>query len=1225
MKAYCATRVIRRATQSLPVSAWLTRATFVLLGSLLGPAVSLAQVDAGAILGTIKDAGDAVIPGVKVTLTNEDTGLVQVITSAGAGEYIFAPVRIGTYSVAAEFQGFQRVAHAHVTVNVQQRVVVDFVLPPGEMTQTVSVTGEAPMLQSQDAAVGQVIDARTINNLPLNGRNFTFLAQLSAGVTFDQQDTRGLGASGSFAANGLRPAQNNYLLDGIDNNVNLVDFLNGTAYVVRPPVDAISEFKIQTNNYSAEAGRSAGAILNATTKSGTNQFHGNAWEFLRNDALDAANFFENSGGLQKGEYRQNQFGFTAGGPIRKNKTFIFGDYEGTRIRQSTPSINTVPTLQERDSGYTNLSQLLTQGGTRADVLGRTYALGQVFDPSTTRAVLCGVPDQVSGITAPCPSGDAGGTQIGFARQPFPGNILPATRLDPNGIKLLDLYPLPTNSGLFNNFAADPILRNNVSQFDVRVDQNFSEKDSVFARVSYVDNFDYIPGPFGGIADGGAFAQGIQTATSESAALGETHIFSPSLVNEARLGFNRINTSRVQPNADTPGISAQFGIPGVPDVPNNGGLGDFFIEGLSNLGSNQFLPAIEVSSTWQFTDNLTKNLGRQSIKIGFEAQHLRFTDQEPASARGAFSFSGDYTEVPDTTGGNTGLAQLLLTPIPATVAGASNYVGGADQVQASNIINTDMTRNYYGTYFQDDIKVNSKFTLNLGLRWEYFGQIAERYGAQANFLPSGGSGPTELLIPKNRCNIPLSPDFYTAAAKDNIDVVCSSLAGLGHSQLGNFSPRVGFAYQITPKFVARGGYGIFYGGFENSAVNTPGDFPFYINLVYPNLVPNAPIRFPNGSIATIETGLTGIPVAASSAEPGGTSFTGEDYHVKTPYTQGYNLTLQYQITPNQTVQAGFVGNTVRHLGVYINPNEPSEILPPGLDPYNYSPYPDFPAPSTYTSFSGDSFYNALQVTYEHRFSGGLSVLANFTYSKCRTDAQDVLNNTAVTERDPLLPGFGLQGDYGLCDFDIPKVLHVSGVYELPFGHGRHFLGNAKGVTEAVLGGWSANWILTLQDGQPWTVPCVISTTSLPYGPIGTSPCNALEVPGESITAGPHNVNQWINPAAFASPPVATAIGQSNYAPLGGAPDQFYGPGFHRIDVSFFKNFRTSERTHLEFRAEIFNLTNHPNFSPPGFSGNGASAAPGSLDYTSPSTFGVITSTRDGQNDQREIQFALKFYF
>src|ERR1700761_8555781 len=260
-----------------------------------------AQVDTGSILGAVKDTSGAVVPAAKVTLTNEDTGVTEVTLTGSGGEYTFSPVKIGHYSVTAEFKGFQRVEHTKVTVDVQQRVLVDFVLPPGQMTQTVLVTGEPPPLQTEDASVGQVIAQRSINDLPLNGRNFIFLAQLAAGVTQDQEDTRGLGASGSFAANGSRPAQNNYLLDGIDNNANLVDFLNGTAYAVRPPIDAIAEFKIQTSDYSSEFGRSAGAVLNATIKAGGNGFHGNAWEFLRNDDLDAANFFENAGGIGKGE------------------------------------------------------------------------------------------------------------------------------------------------------------------------------------------------------------------------------------------------------------------------------------------------------------------------------------------------------------------------------------------------------------------------------------------------------------------------------------------------------------------------------------------------------------------------------------------------------------------------------------------------------------------------------------------------------------------------------------------------------------------------------------------------------------------------------------------------------------------------------------------------------------------------------------------------------------
>jgi len=1197
----------------------------LLLGLLL-PSRVMSQVDMGSVSGTIKDSSGGVIPGATVTLTNEGTGISISTTSGSVGEYTFSPVKIGHYSVSAEIKGFQKVRQKNVTVDVQQKVVVDLSLPVGQSIETVIVDAAPPALQTQEASVGQVVEAEAINALPLNGRNFTFLAQLSAGVTQGQQDTRGLGASGSFAANGLRPAQNNYLLDGMDNNTNLVDFLNGTAYVVRPPVDAIQEFKVETNDYSAETGRAAGAVLNATIKAGTNQFHGSAWEFVRNDMFDAANFFENAGGIPKGEYRQNQFGATIGGPIRRGKTFFFADYEGTRIRQALTSTNTVPTALERSSGYTNLSELLTQGegpqgGTYApDALGRTFPLGQVFDPSTTRAVTCGVADPVTGITVPCGSSPAG-TQLGFVREPFPGNMILASRLDQNAIKLLNLYPAPTNSGLFNNYTANPISSNNADQFDVRVDHTFSEKDNIFGRFSYVDNPSFLPGPFGGIADGGSFSDGNQTSKSLNAVASETHVFSPSLVNEVRAGFSRLSVTRLQPNSNTMGIPAQYGIPGVPQIPSNGGLGSLVIMGLTTLGSNGFLPSVELSTNTQIIDNLTNTAGRESFKMGFTYQRLGFSILQPYAGRGEWYFTGDYTEVPSQLGGNTGLAQMLLTPIPGTVTGASDYVGGADDIYVSNFANTSMKHNYYGAYFQDDIKVTPKLTVNLGLRWEYFGELIENYGAQSNFLPFGPNGSSTFMLTQKRCNAPLSTDFYAAAKADNINVVCSSRPGLGVPQKFNFSPRVGFAYQLTRKFVVRGGYGIFYGGFENSVVETYIDFPFQFALDYPILTPNAPITFANGAIGTLETGLTAIPLTSGAVEPGGVSFTGEDYKNKTPYTQGYNLTAQYQLTPSDTIQVGYVGNTVRHLGVYLSLNTPTEMLPPGLNSYLYSPYPDFPTYQQDTSFAGESNYNSLQANYERRLGGGLSVLGNFTWSKCLTDAADVLNDTAIGVggfRAPFLPGFGIHKDFGECDFDVQKVFHLSGTYDLPVGRGRHFLRDSSGIVDAFIGGWDTNWILTMQDGQPGTIPCIISTTS-GFG------CNADRVAGQNIYAGPHNVNDWLNAAAFTSPPVATTIGQTDYSPLGGGPTQFRGPGFHRLDFSLFKEFRTTERTHLEFRAEFFNLTNHPNFSIPGFSGNGVVAAPGALDYTDPSTFGTIASTRDGSNDQREIQFALKFYF
>ena len=1150
---------------------------------LLAVRPSQAQVDAGSIVGTIRDSSGGVVAGAKVTLRNEDTGVVSETKSASSGEYTFDPIRIGHYAVSAELTGFRKVEQPKITVTVQQHVLVDLTLEPGQTTQTVIVNSEVPQLQTQDASVGQVIQAKTINDLPLNGRNFTFLAQLSAGVTQNQNDSRGLGASGAFTANGLRPSQNNYLLDGIDNNSNLQDFLNGTSFAVLPPVDAIEEFRVQTSDYSAELGRSAGAVLNATVKSGTNQFHGDVWEFLRNDKLDAANFFENAGGLTKGEYRQNQFGFTLGGPIRKNKTFFFMDYQGTRIRQALTAVSTVPTAQERASGYTDLSELLTQGGTRTDAAGNVYALGQVFDPSTTQAV-----------------------NGGFIRQPFLNNQLPGNRIDPNAVKLLNLYPAPNAPGLFNNYTSDPIQSNDVDQFDVRGDQNFSEKDLLFSRVTYVRNPQLIPGPFGGIADGGGFGSGAQSAISWNGVLSETHTFSPTMVNEARIGVNRIASSRTQSNATHYGIPEQFGIQGVSQAPDNGGLPTLNITGLSTLGSSGYLPSIETSTVSQFSDTLTKNTGHHNLKTGYTFQRLRFAVLQPPAARGNFYFQGNYTDVPNSTSGNTGIAQFVLIPGPASVSGGTDYLGGPDFVTESNYANTDSKRNFNSLFLQDDWKISSKLTLNLGVRWEYFGPLVELYGAQSNFQPSA-SGGAEYLITKKRCNTPLNPDFISVAASDGVSIVCSSQPGLQKVQKLNFSPRVGFAYLLNNKLVLRGGYGIFYGGFENSSQYNWGSFPFQYHLDYANTVPNEPIIFPNGAHATLETGLSGINLTPAEVSPYGVSFQGEDYHIPTPYTQSYNFTVQYQLAPNDSFQVGYVGNTVRHLGVYINANSPQLMLPPAANSLAYAPFPSFSSYDNYTHFQGNSFYNGLQVTYEHRLSFGLSTLANYTWSKCRTDATDLLNETNYGYRAPTLPGFGIQGDYQLCNYDIKNVFHLSGTYDLPFGRGRQLLRNSSGMVNAVLGGWNTNFILTLQGGQPGTVGCPL-TTAAGLG------CIAFLVPGNNIYASHRSVDGWLNPAAFATPPVATQIGQTDYTPLGGAPTQFYGPGFHRLDFSVFKIFPITERTRVEFRSEFFNLTNTPNFANPSY-----------LDYTNPTTFGKITATRDGQNDQREIQFALKLYF
>src|SRR5437588_8644513 len=477
-----------------------------------------AQVDTGTILGTVTDASGAPISGGKVALTNEGTSATLSTTTGPDGSYKFTPVKIGSYKLTASFQGFQTTTQTNVAVNVGADVVINFALKPGAVTEVIEVSSAPPVLETQSGSVGQVVDSRNVNDLPLNGRNFTFLAQLAAGVNTPQADTRGNAATGAFAANGLRPAQNNYLLDGIDNNSDTVDFLNGTNFVVLPPVDAIQEFKVQTTGFSAQVGRSGAAILNATIKSGTNELHGAVWEFFRNDHLDAANFFENADNIKKGALHQNQFGVAAGGPIIKNKIFIFGDYEGFRRVQGTVFTGSVPSALERSSAYTNLTDLLRQGGTETDALGRTFQTGTVFDPATTRSVAAGVADPVTGITA---------TKTGFVRDPFSTcpittanytstgcttglNLLPAARLDANAIALLNLYPAPTTTSLFSNFGDSPKLFEHRNAFDTRMDMNFNEQNQLFYRFSFVDDPQFIPGIFGGVADGGGFQDGNQT-------------------------------------------------------------------------------------------------------------------------------------------------------------------------------------------------------------------------------------------------------------------------------------------------------------------------------------------------------------------------------------------------------------------------------------------------------------------------------------------------------------------------------------------------------------------------------------------------------------------------------------------------------------------------------------------------------------------------------------------
>ncbi|HEX4381145.1 MAG TPA: TonB-dependent receptor [Candidatus Acidoferrum sp.] len=1227
-----------------------------------------AQVDAGAILGTVTDASGAQISGAQVTVTNEGTNATLSTTTAGAGEYKFTPLPIGQYTVTVTFQGFSTVTQKHITVAIGAEVLINVTLKPGAVNETIEVASTVPVLETQDASVGQVMDSRNVNNLPLNGRNFTFLAQLAAGVNTPQADTRGNAASGAFSANGNRPAQNNYLLDGIDNNSDTVDFLNGTNFVVLPPVDAIEEFKVQTSDFSAEFGRSGAAVLNASIKSGTNSFHGAAWEFFRNDKLDAADFFENAGGVPKGELRQNQFGFTAGGPViipklfnGRNKVFFFGDYEGLRRVQGTILTGSVPTDAERASGYTNFQDLITgqaSSAPRTDDLGRLIPVGTVLDPATTRAVTSGVVDPVSGLPA---------TATGFVRDPFgtcaPStatftlaacglNIIPGGRLDPNAIKLLNLYPGPTNGSLFSNFANSPALFEHRNSFDARMDINFNEKNQLFYRFSLADDPQFIPGIFGGVADGGGFQQGNQTANAQQSALSYTHTFSPTLINVVRAGLNYLHTTRVSPSAnDLTDIPSTFGIQQIPQLSENGGLPAFGISGLQTLGSNAFLPSDEVSSTFQLTDDVTKILGKHTFKMGFEWQHVKFSTLQPPWSRGEFDYNGDYTDIPNSNQGNTGRVQFLLTPTASTVPGGVPFLGGATDIRASNIAETDDGKNYWGGYVNDDWKITNKLTVNLGVRYDFFGLVYEHHDAQANFVPAGSgpfSAPTYLL-PASVTTANLSPSFLALTALDGINVVSSNKygGGLGSSQKANFAPRVGIAYQMTPKLVIRAGWGMFYNGFENRGYspNIGENYPFQFQFNFPEPNPNQPITFPGcttagpGGSGTFETGFSCTPLNPALVNANGLGLLGIQFNYITPYTMSGNFTVQYQLAPSMSVQVAYVSSLARHLEVFPSTNQVTAILPTqnpdgtSLNPQNFIPFPDFGRGTSYAATEGSSNYNGLQAKLEKQFQSGLNFLLTYTYSKALSDAGDLLNGgSSQGYRAPYVPGAGIQADYSLANFDIRNVVHVSGGYELPFGKGRKFLSGASGFTNQLVGGWSVNWSGTFQGGQPIELAC-------PSGATEGTGCGALFT-GQALNLGLHNdangkLTWYGNPGAFTQPcvlgansvPIANSptgcVPLTGIAALGGVT-QVPGPGFHRLDLSFFKDFQIKERFRLQFRAEIFNIANHPNFNAPNFGGNGVVAISNSGNYNS-STFGEIGSTRDAPYDPRQIQFALKFFY
>ncbi|HUO35074.1 MAG TPA: TonB-dependent receptor [Candidatus Acidoferrum sp.] len=1185
---------------------WSVALLLLLVG--LFPLPASAQKDTGAIVGTVKDSSGAVIVGAKVTVTEIDRGISFTTASNGAGEYVASPLRIGRYTVTVEKSGFKKSVTGPVTLNVDEKPAVDVVMQVGHADETITVTSSTPLLETETSDLGNTVTGRTAVTLPLNGRNYAQLALLGAGVVPSEPGSR-VETSYGFSSNGARSLQNNFLLDGVDNNSNLGDVLTGQAYVIQPSVDAIEEFKVQTNAYSAEFGRGNGAILNAVIKSGTNSFHGDLYEFFRNDALDASNAFDIFG---KQPYHQNQFGATLGGPIIKDRTFFFVDYEGLRVIQALPQGSVVPTPQEIGGDFSSLltNMVAPQVDANGNVLPNTVAvdcngrptyLGEIFNTRLT---------QTSNLN---PSGYCG-VPIGVDGAGNPTNIFPAGSIDSLAARLAALFPQPNvdiNQYGFN-FLAEPKRTASRNNGDVRIDHKISDQDSLFGRFSYEDQPSFTPSPFQNALDGGAFSDGTEEDSFRSLALSETHIFTPTLVNEFRFGYNRINSRRLQLNSDQ-NVSQELDYPGVPFGPNLGGLPQIsFSDGTATVGSSGFLPAIEKQNSYVFNENLTWVHGRHSWKFGTEIRDEQFTLLEPAAARGTVSFGSDFTDNPasPTTGGD---------------AVATYFLGIPDSGTITSVHNVDYHRQIYALYAQDDFRMTQRLTFNLGLRYELFTTVKASGNQQANFDFSDDS----ILVPKGQ-TAQLTP--FLAA---NIPVVRTGSAGLISPDLTNFAPRLGLAYQITPKLVLRAGYGIFYGGQENGPYSNPSpgfNPPFFVTQSFspPCFLSSANPSGTDCSIPGLNVFSQGFP-ANSLVDPNTPLLFSVSPTLGTPYTQQWHLGFQYQL-PGQTVfELSYAGSHGSKLYNYYNgnqavpdatfcttppntagncptaPRRPAKSCDNSVFPPNCNPI--FDTAINELRSDGISNYNSLQARLDKNFSHGLQFEVSYTYSHALDDASSAnlgsLNNGDFRDqRYPFL-------EYGNSDFDVRHRIVISYIYQLPFGSGKRFGGNATGLENQIIGNWQVAGITTASTGNWFTITDSLSNVSTSDGGGGVAYYEVRPNVVGNPNGRPCVTGQIFNTCAFVDNTIPFTFGNAGR-------NIVRGPGFQNWDLSIFKTFPVHEQTRFEFRAEFFNIWNHEN---PLFESIGQiGEEPQPLEFGTPQ-FGYPLAARD----PRFVQFALKFYF
>jgi hypothetical protein len=1162
-----------------------------------------AQIDEGSIAGTVTDATGQVIPGATVTLTSNSTGLTFTRTTNASGFYTFRPIRIGNYTVTVTASNFQKFEQQNVQVDVSQSVGLNVTLKVGMASETVTVTS-TPELQTGDAGTGQVFSTQTIDETPLNGRNYVFIAQLTTGASAPNQGFTQVAGAGDFTSNGNRVSQNNFVLDGMDNNSNMQDFLNGATYAVRPPPDALAEFKVQTSDYSAELGRSTGAVVNASVKSGGNQFHGSLWEYLQNDRMDAADYFDRSG---KTAYHQNQFGGTFGGPIVRGKVFFFADAQAALISSFLPESpnNTVPTALERAGNFT---EMLDPNNTTGFGSIALYQPGGNSTPAPGAAELPGTPQRYL---------ECNGVQ----------NVICSPNAVAQGI--LNLFPKPNQgaaSQVFNNYTVPAsAVTDNTTQYDLRLDYNPSAKDQIFGRYSYSNNpRNYAP-PLG-ILDGGGFGTtGQDSNYGKNGVVSETHFFTPTLSNEFRVGFNWLSAGYLQVNNGT-NIAAKYGLGGIPFGPALGGFPGMGFGGYINgIGVPSYMPSYEKQNVLQIIDNVSKVWGTHTVKFGVNFQHVRFYGLQPPNGIGNQQFNGTYTSDPG-------------QPNIVTGSGVADFL--LDDMNNSTLNTVAPTTNlrwYEAAYVQDDWRVMPRLTLNLGLRWEYTQPMQALGNEQANFIgnyANNNQGTGTYLIPASQKSFPMAPVFAQTLATDHIAVQYSSNNYLVNPYRLNFAPRLGVALAVDPKTVIRAGAGLFYGGLENIGLglNLGNNAPFFVTAGFvpsPNVCQNVNnvVTCPtNGQ--TLETGFGAAATSAAAlanAAGVGTIYANSQ-NAKTAVTAAYNLSVQHLLSNSMSFTIAYQGNQSKHLRDSYQANTYLGAFPRGGNGQALQAFHDFSIVNV--ANEGIGRYDSMQAKIDKKYSNGLYFLAGYTWGHCLDDGFGPIGQSEYGGyRNPSFLGF--RYDYGACTQDVRNRFTFSPQYDLPFGKGRQFV-NHGGVVNAIAGGWTTSFIFQAQSGNPIFVNSSNQGSSYPvrigdpYTAGGTA--DPITQPNFVCATKTKTLAQWFNPCAFKNPPQAasatdptknliasSAAGTIPFGPPG--RQSIVGPGFFGLDASLFKSVAIPIReSSLQLRADAFNLLNHPSFGNPNNSLTGSRGQ-------------VINSTRFSGiiPDARVLQVAMRLTF